>query len=275
MIIHTAIPLTIYTVYINPRDSSAAVTKRQVIEKNKGGVPLPSQIAADWGSWFQSEIQSESEYPQRTITTNTIMKTPLQYKPTHPNDFIGDAHGIAKVLEKLIETQTQEGQPQKLLFLGKPGIGKTALVDWFLDRVKIDRFCSVEFNGAAFKVDNVAAIEDGFAYRQMLEGYKAIRIEEVDKVPHVAQVRMLTMLDNMPKNTMFIATSNCGVGDLEERFQSRFMVFQPQPPSADQIFDLLTNKWTIATAAARHIAEMACGNVRQALLDANLQILAA
>jgi hypothetical protein len=89
----------------------------------------------------------------------------------------------------------------------------------------------------------------------------------VDKVPHAAQVRLLTALDDLPKNTLFIATSNCEAKDLEERFHSRFMVLPIKAPTPDEIAGLINANWNLPITTVTNIAEMCCGNVRQALLD--------
>ena len=71
-----------------------------------------------------------------------------------------------------------------------------------------------------------------------------------------------------------LCTSNCGVNDLEERFQSRFLLFDLAPPTGEEIEELL--KILAAPLAApviKQIATFACGNVRKALLDADSALL--
>jgi replication-associated recombination protein RarA len=191
---------------------------------------------------------------------------PSTYKPSTPDQFIGSARPAATMLKKLIDHA--EGAPLKLLLLGKPGIGKSAVVDWLLTQIPLDTFGSIKANGTGFKIEQAAELEASFRLTSLFsDRYRAIRIEEVDKVPTAAQVRLLTALDDMPNNTLFIATSNCESQDLEERFQSRFQVFEVQPPSNAEVAELIQSHWDLPADTARSIAALANGNVRQALLD--------
>jgi hypothetical protein len=62
----------------------------------------------------------------------------------------------------------------------------------------------------------------------------------------------------------------CRLSELESRFQRRFTVVELAPPTAGDIHRLLTNRWpAIRPDIARQIATFACGNVGQALKDAD------
>ena len=64
-------------------------------------------------------------------------------------------------------------------------------------------------------------------------------------------------------------TSNCALADFENRFQTRFQVFEIAPPPPQDIQKLLVRiAPEISPRDASQIANFACGNVRQALLDA-------
>jgi hypothetical protein len=93
-----------------------------------------------------------------------------------------------------------------------------------------------------------------------------IWIDEADEIPRVAQVRFLSLLDDLPNGAAVICTSNCSVRNFEERFQSRFQLFELKAPPAHEIELLLRQFVDAATASV--IAENCQGNVRQALLDA-------
>jgi replication-associated recombination protein RarA len=191
---------------------------------------------------------------------------PSCYKPSAPKHFIGSARKAAVMLQNLFKQA--DGAPLKILLLGEPGIGKSALVDWILEQIEIDQWSSEKFNGTGFKIEQAAELEKSFHLRSLYaDRYRVIRIEEVDKVPHAAQVRLLTALDDLPKNTLFIATSNCEAKDLEERFHSRFMVLPIKAPTPDEIAGLINANWNLPITTVTNIAEMCCGNVRQALLD--------
>ena len=94
-------------------------------------------------------------------------------------------------------------------------------------------------------------------------------IDEADEIPRVAQVRFLTVLDDLPSGVMVACTSNCALADFENRFQTRFQVFEIAPPPPQDIQKLLARiAPEIPVREAGQIANFACGNVRQALLDA-------
>ena len=63
-------------------------------------------------------------------------------------------------------------------------------------------------------------------------------------------------------------TSNCALADFENRFQTRFQVFEIAPPPPQDIQKLLVRIAPEISRDAGQIANFACGNVRQALLDA-------
>jgi replication-associated recombination protein RarA len=200
---------------------------------------------------------------------------PSQFRPTTPDEFIGPARSQAKTIERMIALCKESGKaPIKLLILGLPGAGKTSLAEHFVKCVGSDKWSVHKFNGVQVKIEEVEELARSVHYTSLFGDYKIIRIEEVDKVPTVAQVRLLTLLDDLPNGVAVIATSNCRVGDLESRFQSRFQVIQLASPSDDEITEFLSGRWKLTTSIARQIATFANGNVRQALLDAQSYLVA-
>ena len=94
-------------------------------------------------------------------------------------------------------------------------------------------------------------------------------IDEADEIPRVAQVRFLTVTDDLPSGVIVACTSNCALADFENRFQTSFQVFEIAPPPPADIQKLLTRIVpSIGAQGITQIANFACGNVRQALLDA-------
>jgi len=90
-----------------------------------------------------------------------------------------------------------------------------------------------------------------------------------------AQGGILTLLDDLNETpgNIILCTSNCALKDFEPRFSSRFTVFELQSPSSDEIETLL-RRWLTTEGAIKQIAQFACGNVRTALKDADLQFAA-
>ena len=158
---------------------------------------------------------------------------PSAYKPIAPADFIGPAQKVADLIDKLLANALPSGSPLKLLLLGRPGVGKTELANYFMARLCCDRWHTTVLNGTQVKIEAVEELAASLRYRELFGQYRLIRIEEVDKVPVVAQVRLLTLLDDLPGHAAVLCTSNCSVNDLEERFQSRFLLFDIAPPTGE------------------------------------------
>ena len=196
---------------------------------------------------------------------------PSTFRPRAAPDFIGPAKEHAVFLEKLIEQARLDARPAplKLLLLGRPGIGKSELAEHFTRATGAGKWSVSKFNGTQFRIDDVEELKRSMHLTDMFGGYRVIRIEEVDRVPAVAQVALLTLLDDLPPQTAVIATSNCKLKDLEERFQRRFTLIEVSPPTTTEIETLLL-KLGIHHNAARQIATFANGNVGQALTDADV-----
>jgi hypothetical protein len=125
------------------------------------------------------------------------------------------------------------------------------------------------------RIEEVEELSARRHYRDLFGEYRVLRIEEVDKVPHVAQVSLLTLLDDLPSHNAMVCTSNCKLNELEVRFQRRFTVIELAPPSAEDICQLLSTRWpALRSDTARQIATFACGNVGQALRDADAALAA-
>lgn len=195
---------------------------------------------------------------------------PSTYRPKQLSDFIGPARKQAEFIERLTKAAMGNGDPVTVLILGKPGIGKSALSDWFCQCLNVNKWSIRKYNGTDINVDVAREIANGLHYRDMFSSYRILRIEEVDKVPTVAQVRLLSLLDDLPPQSGVVANSNCDLAELEERFQRRFNVIELKPPSSEDIFTLLRTQWPqIREQIARQIAEFSCGNVGAALKDAD------
>ena len=125
---------------------------------------------------------------------------PSSYKPLKPEDFIGCARRAAESLDSLLNAIRPTGEPAKVLILGRPGIGKSALADYFMRQLGCDRWHTTLLNGTQLKIEAVEEIASSVRYKELFGSYRVLRVEEVDKVPVVAQVRLLTLLDELPKH---------------------------------------------------------------------------
>jgi replication-associated recombination protein RarA len=205
------------------------------------------------------------------------MKNPTAYTPTQPEEFIGDARHVAAFLLKLLAASQQENfSPIKLLLNGPPGLGKSELIKFLQAQAGIHpKWSTHKFNGTKVNMDAIDDIERAMHYRDLYGAYKLFWVDEADKIPNTAQVRFLTLLDDLPAGNIVACTSNCKVSDFEARFQSRFLVQELKPVPAPEIESLLLHFLPAHQAnTARQIATFACGNVRQALLDCKGALLA-
>lgn len=192
---------------------------------------------------------------------------PINYKPGRPEEFIGPAKDLALVLNQIAKRAVRSGEAVKLLIRGGPGIGKSALLDPFLEDLGATKWSVTKLNGTQLKVETIDEWARGLCFRELLGAFRVLRIEEVDKASPAAQVRMLTVLDDLRDHAAIVCTSNKEVKDFEPRFQSRFQVFSLQPPAAEEIKWLL-RKFGVRKDDINRIAQFCCGNVRLALFDA-------
>lgn len=203
--------------------------------------------------------------------------------PSSANDFIGThqidradgstlvgAHSLALHLERVVARAKGQGNaPIKVLFNGDPGIGKSYLVLYLQRLLGVSKWSLTKLNGSACKIEKVEELERELRLRGFFDDYRLFWIDEADAIPSVAQTRFLTLMDDLPTGVAMACTSNCRLKEFQNRFQSRFQIHEVAPPTGDDIMNLITRLAPdISTPDALHIANFACGNVRQALLDA-------
>jgi DNA polymerase III delta prime subunit len=209
------------------------------------------------------------------------LKIPSKYIPASPDDFIGSgdfgAATAARMIESLVAQARQNGNASMAILInGKPGIGKSALARWLItDLLGCGKFSVTRLNGTQLNLERVEDIAANLPYRDLYSDYKVLWVEECDRMTEAAQCRMLTVLDDineMPGN-LIVCTSNCKISEFEPRFSSRFTVLELQPPSSEEVAGLL-RRWIKTEAAIQQIATFACGNMRMAFKDADLQFAA-
>ncbi len=198
-----------------------------------------------------------------------------KYVPRSALDLVGNdttpqgagARAAALHLERVVQqAKAANNAAIKILMNGAPGIGKTALALYLQSLLGCNQWSTLKRNGTQVKIDSLEEIERSLRYRSLFGEYRMLHIDEADEIPRVAQVRFLSILDDLPDGIAVVCTSNCKISDFEARFQSRFQVFDIIPPSAAEIEALLADY--VDGQSARQIATFACGNVRSALLDA-------
>jgi replication-associated recombination protein RarA len=198
------------------------------------------------------------------------------------DDFIGEnvisrqsgdrtgARLVAGQIQKAVNLANQHGRtPLKFLFNGNPGVGKSALVQFLQTLIKCDKWGTTKLNGTECTKEKIEEVARHLQYRNLFGDWRMLWIDEADEIPRVAQVRVLTLLDDLPQGVVVACTSNCKLEDFENRFQTRFQAFELAPPPLEDIQKLIARLVpNIGQQAAAQIANFSCGNVRQALLDA-------
>jgi len=201
---------------------------------------------------------------------------PSLYSPSSSEEFIGSASKIALLLQKVVkDAEASSKAPFRILFNGEPGIGKSALAKYLMHLLRCDPRWSVrKLNGTQVRIETLEEIAADLHYKDLFGNWRLIWIEEADAVPTVAQVRLLTILDDLPNGTAIVCTSNCKLADFRKRFQTRFKIYEVEAPGPEEIQGLL-KKFLNDPRTILNIATFACGNVRQALLDAESALQAA
>ena len=198
-----------------------------------------------------------------------------KYVATSALEFVGQGvtnHGsaagaVALHIDRIVHQARAIGNgPIKVLMNGAPGIGKTGLALYLRHLLGCNQWSTTKLNGTAVKMEKIEEIAQQLHYKGLFGDYRMLHIDEADAIPSAAQVRFLTLLDDLPDGVAVVCTSNCKLKEFEPRFQSRFQVFEIIPPSSEEIERLLCDY--IDARNAKQIATFACGNVRQALLDA-------
>lgn len=223
------------------------------------------------------------------MSNELIARCAGQFLPQCADDFIGDnvmerqagnltgARAIALHIEKMVRvSQKNQRSPIKVLFNGKPGLGKSLLAQYLQHLAGCNKFSTEKLNGTQVKIEVVEELARKLQYKSLFGEYRMLWIDEADEIPRLAQVRFLTLLDDLPAGVIVVCTSNCQLKDFENRFQTRFQVFELAPPPALDIEKLIIRIAPDITGKdAKAIATFACGNVRQALLDAQGVVQAA
>ena len=117
-------------------------------------------------------------------------------------------------------------------------MGKSALVAYLQQLLGCNKWNTIKLNGTQCKVETIQEIAQQLACTCLFGDWRMLWIDEADAIPPVAQVRFLTLLDDLPRGIAIACTSNCKLRDFEERFQTRFQAFEIAPPTTEEIVSL-------------------------------------
>lgn len=195
--------------------------------------------------------------------------TPDQFKPASPADLIGEASRLAaSTLKRIAQLKADTSATIKLCFYGEPGCGKTTILNLAAAALASERLDVEEVNGRDLTIDRVRDWMASASVGSLFGGWRIKIINEMDLVPIVAQDLLLTYLDTLPAGIAVLGTSNESRATLSERFCSRFQQIKVSGPTQDELAAWLAKRWKVGKKAADWIAMTACGNVREALLQA-------
>ena len=142
--------------------------------------------------------------------------------------------------------------------------------------------CLLEpLNGTQLTIERVEEIAARLHYRPMFGEYHFIWIDEFEFVGNAAKARLLTLMNQLPKWTAFVATCNRGTDDLAQRNHSRFNAFELTSPEPREIRDFLAKKFAIPSdladaaikCATKQVGLFATIDVRQVLHDVDEIVL--
>lgn len=187
------------------------------------------------------------------------MNLPKSHRPelTGPDAFCGPAQVCAGIITKIAAAYMPTKTPAMLLYHGFPGTAKSSLSKWTVKAFGVDPLNLTDLSGVELTVDRVQRIAEDLRMPSFYPGYRAIRIEEIDTMPRVAQVRFLKLCDDVAdgrfqnsNGTLIVASCNTDVESMEPRFQSRFQPFEIKGPDKQQAVDFIVRMaWADPTTA--------------------------
>jgi replication-associated recombination protein RarA len=181
---------------------------------------------------------------------------------------VGQAGKVAEMLLRKSETlRAKPDRSFKLLISGAPGIGKTSLVTLVAGALVSHPAAIEDMNGREVGLDTAREWICGLGYGSLFGPWTVKVVNELDRCSKDAQDLLLTCLDRMPAGHAFLGTTNLDIGNLTERFQTRFQSIRLQPPANEALAQFLARRWGAPIRITRKIAEGANGNVRAAMGD--------
>jgi DNA polymerase III delta prime subunit len=195
--------------------------------------------------------------------------TPTTYKPNLPEDFIGDASIIAKMVLTKAEAYRSTGDGNyRLLLYGHPGTGKSRLAMLTALLLAGHPLGVEHVNGQSCNIETIRKWREGSAYRP-LYGQRIVKlIDECDAMSEAALNEYRTLSDTLPPCCDIIMTTNKLLAELQPQLQSRAFAHRFKPCNAVPLGHWLTERFGIEGNEALRIAQANRGDIRASLFDA-------
>ena len=194
--------------------------------------------------------------------------SPLAWRPSCPEDIVGPAKKIAsKLIQKVSRAKNDGRGPIKILIYGPPGVGKTTIAELLAAELTASQWSIEDANGKLVTIETVKSWMRELAFGNLFSDWSVKIVNELDRSSRDAQDLMLTYLDKLPPGRAFIGTSNLDLGQLTERFQTRFQAIKLDAPASEEIRGFLMRHWEVPESVASMISVGCGGNVRAALAD--------
>ena len=194
--------------------------------------------------------------------------SPLAWRPSCPEDIVGPARQIAsKLIQKVSKAKNDGREPIKILIYGPPGVGKTTIAELLAAELTASPWSIEDANGKLVTIETVKSWMRELAFGNLFSDWSVKIVNELDRSSRDAQDLMLTYLDKLPPGRAFIGTSNLDLGQLTERFQTRFQAIKLEAPASEEIRGFLMQHWEVPESVASMISVGCGGNVRAALAD--------
>lgn len=197
---------------------------------------------------------------------------------------LAEIKGQRQAVQQLLQVLQSRRLSHAYLFLGPEGVGKKTTAYAFAAAL----FCtgssspgelcgrcpsclkmahgshpdliSVQPQGSSIKIEQIREIQTLSAYKQLSSQYKVIIIDEAERMTEEAANAMLKILEEPPRDTMFILVAN-GLAGLLATIISRCQLIRFNAISLEDLSEILQRETGLNEAEAKALSQLAGGSV--------------